>query len=109
MGTTDKSPLHAGVSLAGFVVSGLIFGQLGGHIGKSVFLKRRSLAKTFTGHRRRDWLLFNFAAQVGVLIANVVIVAPGVSRRLQPEGDLGWVYLLLLAVQGGIQVTQVCF
>lgn len=33
MGTTDKSPLLAGVSLAGFVVSGLVFGQLGGLVG----------------------------------------------------------------------------
>jgi hypothetical protein len=35
MGTTDKSPLMAGVSLAGFIVSGLLFGQLGARIGKA--------------------------------------------------------------------------
>jgi hypothetical protein len=78
MGTTDKSPLPAGVSLTHLV-----------------------------GHFRRDWLLFNFTSQVVVLLANVALVAPGVSKRFRPEGDLGWVYLLLLAIQGGIQVTQV--
>jgi hypothetical protein len=37
MGTTDKSPLMAGVSLAGFIFSGLLFGQLGARIGKSLW------------------------------------------------------------------------
>lgn len=61
-----------------------------------------------SGHRRRGWLLFNFTAQVAVLTINVALVAPGTSKAFQPEGHLGWVYLLLLAIQGGIQVTQVC-
>lgn len=33
MGSTEKSPLLAGVSLLGFVVSGLISGQVGAIIG----------------------------------------------------------------------------
>jgi hypothetical protein len=36
MGTTEKSPVYAAVSLLGFVVAGLVFGQLGGVFGSSV-------------------------------------------------------------------------
>jgi hypothetical protein len=62
---------------------------------------------SMTGHFRRDWLMLNFSCQVAVLFVNVVLVSPYTSRVFRPEGELGWIYLLLLAVQGGIQVTQV--
>lgn len=104
MGTTDKSPLMAGVSLAGFIVSGLIFGQMGVRFGE--LLRGAELADCL-GHRRRGWLLFSFGSQAAIIVANLVLVAPGMSRIFRPEGELGWIYLLLLAVQGGIQVTQV--
>jgi hypothetical protein len=51
--------------------------------------------------------MLNFSCQVAVLFVNVVLVSPYTSRVFRPEGELGWIYLLLLAVQGGIQVTQV--
>jgi hypothetical protein len=35
VGSTDKAPLHAAVSLAGFVVAGLISGQVGARWGES--------------------------------------------------------------------------
>jgi hypothetical protein len=103
MGTTDKSPLMAGVSLAGFIVSGLIFGQLGSRIGKPF----SSVLADSVGHKRRGWLLFSFGSQAAFIVVNLILVAPGMSRIFRPEGELGWIYLLLLAIQGGIQVTQV--
>jgi len=103
MGTTDKSPLMAGVSLAGFIVSGLIFGQLGARIGKAL----PSEPADNVGHKRRGWLLFSFGSQAAIIVANLILVAPGMSRIFRPEGEYGWIYLLLLAIQGGIQVTQV--
>jgi len=104
MGTTDKSPLMAGVSLAGFIFSGILFGQLGARIGKPLPCE---FADT-VGHKRRGWLLFSFGSQAAFIVANLILVAPGISRIFRPEGELGWIYLLLLAIQGGIQVTQVC-
>jgi hypothetical protein len=59
------------------------------------------------GHKRRGWLLFSFGSQAAIIVANLILVAPGMSRIFRPEGELGWIYLLLLAIQGGIQVTQV--
>lgn len=103
MGTTDKSPLMAGVSLAGFIFSGLLFGQLGARIGKAF----PSDPANDVGHKRRGWLLFSFGSQAAILVANLILVAPGMTRIFRPEGELGWIYLLLLAIQGGIQVTQV--
>jgi hypothetical protein len=105
MGTTDKSPLMAGVSLAGFIFSGLLFGQLGARIGKAF----PSESADHVGHKRRGWLLFSFGSQAAIIVANLIIVAPGLSRIFRPEGELGWIYLLLLAIQGGIQVTQVSY
>jgi hypothetical protein len=104
MGTIDKSPLMAAVSLAGFIVSGLIFGQLGVRIGKPLSGVRSA---DCVGHKRRGWLLFSFGSQAVIIVVNLILVAPGMSRIFRPEGELGWIYLLLLAVQGGIQVTQV--
>ena len=37
VGAVDKSPLFAGVSLAGFIGAGLVFGQIGGLIGELAF------------------------------------------------------------------------
>lgn len=51
--------------------------------------------------------MFNFLVQIGILCINVLLVSRFASPVFQPEGRYGWVYLLLLAVQGGIQVTQV--
>jgi len=103
MGTTDKSPLMAGVSLAGFIFSGLLFGQLGARIGKAF----PSEFADNVGQKRSGWLLFSFGSQAAIVVANLILVAPGMSRIFCPEGELGWIYLLLLAMQGGIQVTQV--
>lgn len=52
-------------------------------------------------------MILNFSCQVAVLTVNVVLVSPYASRVFRPEEELGWIYLLLLAIQGGIQVTQV--
>jgi hypothetical protein len=59
------------------------------------------------GHKRRGWLLFSFGSQAAFIMVNLILVAPGMSRIFRPEEELGWIYLLLLAIQGGIQVTQV--
>ncbi|KAK1923325.1 hypothetical protein DB88DRAFT_346374 [Papiliotrema laurentii] len=88
--TTEKSPLYAGVSLLGFVIAGLVFGQLGAILGP----------------RRRYWLLCSMITQIALLFINVLLVLPSSSPVLKPDGQLGWVYILLLAIQGGIQVTQ---
>ncbi|ORY28975.1 hypothetical protein BCR39DRAFT_182396 [Naematelia encephala] len=89
LGSSSKSPLLPGVSLAGFVVSGLIFGQLGGYFG----------------HHRRGWLLLSFTFQLVILAAASLIVAKS-NQSHSSQKTTGWVHMLLLAVQGGPQVTM---
>ncbi|GHJ87522.1 hypothetical protein NliqN6_3924 [Naganishia liquefaciens] len=78
------STLYNGISLAGFLTCGLIFGHAGNHFGP----------------RRRWWLLVNHATQI-ILIA--VALALAWSRALHSSH---WVLLLLLATGSGIQVAQ---
>ena len=65
------------------------------------------LKELTTGHRSRIWLLCNILVQILSLAVCVLLVQSMASPHFQPEGDFGWVYLLILAMQGGIQVTQV--
>ncbi|KAL7419036.1 hypothetical protein Q5752_005872 [Cryptotrichosporon argae] len=85
-GASPRSPLIPGVCLAGFIISGLLFGQIGVYIG----------------HDRRGWLVASCAFQIAVLGLSALVVRP--SARLGPDAD--WVYMLLMAIQGGPQVTM---
>jgi hypothetical protein len=101
VGAIEKSPLFAGVSLGGFIGAGLIFGQLGSLVGEL------SAVHLTLGHGKRSWLLFNVFIQIISLAICVILAFPSSSPKYGPSGDFGWVYLLTLAMQGGIQVTQV--
>lgn len=104
VGSSSKSPLLAVVSLGGFVIFGLLFGQLGGYYGMS---SETGLAiLTTLGHRRRSWLTYSFIFQLVILVSAAVLISKG-PAAVKPEGKHEWIYMFLLSVQGGPQVTMV--
>lgn len=78
---------HTGVSLASYLVSGFIAGQLGHMIGP----------------RQRGWLILSSVLQVLFLIVPTVLVY---TRAVVVEaGDNSWILLLFLAASSGLQVA----
>ncbi|KAI9632567.1 uncharacterized protein MKK02DRAFT_40871 [Dioszegia hungarica] len=88
-GLSPKRPIYAAASLSSFIGAGLIFGQLGGMIG----------------HRHRSWLLFSLTVQIALLFLATWTVSPLGWPSLRYGGRSDWVYLLLIGLQGGPQVT----
>lgn len=76
--------LYNGISLAGFLVCGLVFGHLG----------------NAAGPRRRWWLLVSHTCQIALIACALGLAW---SRALHASH---WVLLLLLATASGIQVAQ---
>lgn len=78
------STLYNGISLAGFLVCGLVFGHAGNHFGP----------------RRRWWLLVSHSSQIALIACALALTW---SDALHSSH---WVLLLLLAIASGIQVAQ---
>lgn len=76
--------LYNGISLAGFLVCGLIFGHLGNALGP----------------RRRWWLLVSHTSQIALIGCALALAW---THALDASH---WVLLLLLATSSGIQVAQ---
>lgn len=60
-----------------------------------------------TGHRHRSWLLFSLTVQIALLFLATWTVSPLGWPSLRYGGRSDWVYLLLIGLQGGPQVTLV--
>lgn len=76
--------LYNGISLAGFLICGLVFGHLGNAVGP----------------RRRWWLLVSHTCQIALIGCALALTW---SRALHASH---WVLLLFLATSSGIQVAQ---
>ncbi|BFZ54306.1 hypothetical protein PYCC9005_001340 [Savitreella phatthalungensis] len=87
-----KSPLAAGVSVAAFVATALVFGQCADKIDK------------VCGGRRRWWVLMSNVWQAVLLWLLVGLGYSGVMPIA--GGRYGWAYILLLASSSGAQVAM---
>ncbi|KAJ9121865.1 hypothetical protein QFC22_002488 [Naganishia vaughanmartiniae] len=78
--------LYNGISLAGYLIFGFVFGHLG----------------NAAGPRRRWWLLTSHVAQLVLLVCVLALT----WTRVFPSTRAQWPLLLLLAMSSGIQVAQ---
>lgn len=65
-------------------------------------------SKLISGNQRRWWLLVTLLFQIVVLGFAALIASDLVPPALHVNGRQSWVYVLLIGLQGGPQVTMVC-
>lgn len=90
IGTVRVLLLLTGVSLASFLGSAFVFGQMG-HI---------------FGVRRRAWLFLTTTVQIALLLIACVMVSPAGPAATAVRGKHEWVVIFLFASMSGAQVAS---
>jgi hypothetical protein len=110
LGAVERSPIYAAVSLAGFLGAGLLFGQLGNVLGgshTSYAPNKTSAITDQSGNQRRWWILLTLSFQITVLGIAAFVISDHSSTALHVNESQAWVYVFLIGLQGGPQVTMV--